>query len=136
MNFIRPKRRPTKPEGDYIFTHRGKEIRVAGRYLNDPSSPDGLRWIAASHSKPILSRIVHELADGVCEIKLSPGCWKRVPYGYGTHHVVTKKMGGAFTDDRIWRDGERIRILGCPSCHRNLHNRLHWTPKASAAKAG
>lgn len=129
---IRPRKKPVNPAGEYTFTHKGKEYSLSGHWINDPTSPDGMRWIATSHAKTTLNRIVYELAGSHCEMQKVSNCWRWVPYGCGTHHVITKKMGGAFTDDRIWRNGERIRVLSCPSCHRNHHNRLHWSSKRTA----
>lgn len=121
------KSRPSRPGDEYVFTYKGREYRLPGKFIQENSSPDGLRWIASSAAKTILSAIVRELAGNHCELKESPSCWNFVPFGVGTHHAIHKKMGGAFTDDRIWRNGERIRLLACPSCHKNHHNKLHWT---------
>lgn len=130
-----------KPGGEYVFVHRGQEYRLAGKFVQDNTSPDGLRWIAAKESKPILTRIVFELADGRCQMKNAAAfCWGYVPRWSGhPHHVRHKKMGGAFTDDRIWLeiDGEKtqIRIWGCPVCHRDHHDKLHWRKNLTSERS-
>jgi hypothetical protein len=129
-----PKR--SQPGGEYVLTHRGKQHVLPGRYIVDPTSPDGKRWIAHSSVRPILAQIVFELSGGLCEIKNGPDCWGYAARWNGhPHHVKHKKMGGAFTDDRIFLeiDGQvvRIRVWGCPTCHKNHHNKLHWTGESA-----
>lgn len=129
-----PNTKHSRPGEEYVLMHRGKEYRLAGRFVNDPTSPDGQRWIAAYASKPIIRRIVCELAGAMCEMSNSPECWKSAPVWVGhPHHVRHKKMGNAFGDDRIFLeiDGQtvRIRVWGCPVCHRDHHNKLHWSGK-------
>lgn len=125
---VSPKRNLGTPGGEYVFTYAGKDYSLPGRMIVDPKSPDGLRWIATPASYRQIHQIVRELADGFCEVRASQSCWKYVPPSASqTHHAVLKKMGGAHTDDRIWRDGERIRFLVCPSCHRKLHGQLAWS---------
>ncbi len=130
-SFIRPKpREHAQPGGEYIFTYKGQEYRLKGRFVNDPVSPDGLRWYATWQSAKIIGRIVREIAENHCELLISPSCWEWLPYGRGhLHHAILKKMGGAFHEDRIWVNGERVRFLACPSCHREKHGKLYWTPK-------
>jgi hypothetical protein len=140
--WLRPNRvresKHSHPGGEYIFTHRGKQYSLPGKMIQDRTSPsaDGLRWVAHPKSKPTITSIVYELAGGHCQMHKSPSCWGWMPRGVGhPHHVRHKKMGNAFGDDRIWIeiDGEQvqIRILGCPSCHRNHHNKLQWTGKSA-----
>jgi hypothetical protein len=134
------KPKPGTPGGEWTFTWGGKHYVLSGRYIQDATSPsdDGLRWIASSESVKFINQLVHKIANGQCELKLAPNCWKWAPHGAGhPHHVRHKKMGGAFTDDRIWISiaGEptQIRIWACPSCHRNHHNRLHWSRRENIA---
>jgi hypothetical protein len=130
---LRRKERPQDIAGEYIFTHRGKEYRLAGQWKNDPHSPDGTRWIAASRSKTILTQIVAELADLRCEVKVSKQCWGWTPRAAGhRHHEVHKKMGGGFTDDRIWINDLRVAFWTCWSCHRDERNPLHWSKRGAA----
>jgi len=123
-----------KTGGEYEFLYRGKIVSLAGHYKIDPMSPDGRRWIASREAAKIIRRIVCELADATCELHLDPSCWRWLPLGSGhPHHLRLKKMGGAFTEDRIWVAGQRVRFWTCPTCHRCEHPGPQWTPKASAA---
>lgn len=133
-----PRDKRSQPGGEYVFTHRGKEYRLPGKFIQDPTSPsnDGLRWVAHPSAKPTLAQVVFELSGGQCEMTNGPDCWKFAARWNGhPHHVRHKKMGGAFTEDRIFLTiaGQvvRIRVWGCPTCHKNHHNKLHWTAKSA-----
>lgn len=128
------------PGGEYIFTYAGKRYELPGRFVQDPASAsdDGLRWIATPESAKVIRHLVCEIAGKQCELATEPHCWKWAPLDRGQpHHLRHKKMGGAFSEDRIWIvvDGEwiRMRVWACPVCHQNHHNRLHWTRKDDAA---
>jgi hypothetical protein len=127
------KERPVDPRGDWRFTWRGRDHALPGRWLNDPTSPDGMRWIAAPSAIPTIVGIVAEEAGNQCELKLPKvQCWGWTPRDCGhRHHLVLKKMGGAFADERIWINGERKQIWTCPTCHRARHGRLHWSAKSA-----
>src|SRR5216684_1878653 len=129
---IRPKTHPGTVGGEYNFTYGGKDYSLPGRFLQDPASPDGLRWIATRESGRVIRKLVCEMANARCELKTSPQCLKWAPLRNGDpHHVHHKKMGGANTEDRIWVNGERVRICTCKNCHRDHHNHLHWSRRAA-----
>ena len=137
---VSQKRKQGTPGGEYIFDYAGKHYELPGRFIIDRESPsdDGLRWVATPESGREIRRIVCELADKQCELGSSPTCWKWAPLPQGQpHHVRHAKMGGAFTEDRIWItiEGEvwQMRIWACPNCHQRHHNPLHWTKKSEAA---
>ena len=124
--------RPGTPGGDYIFTYRGKAYSLPGRFLQDPTSPDGRRWIATRESNRVIRSIIRELADSFCELHESSGCWGWTPLESGhAHHAIHKKLGGSFTDDRIWVAGKRIRFWTCATCHKAHHGKLHWSRRAA-----
>lgn len=136
--FLANKPKKGTPGGEYCFRVLGKDFILAGRFILDMESPsdDHQRWVATAESARIIRRIVCDLADKQCQLKESPLCWKWAPVDKGQpHHAIHKKMGGAFTDDRIWLqiDGElvQIRLWACPNCHQKHHNRLYF--KGSAA---
>jgi hypothetical protein len=119
--------------GEYVFLYRGREISLPGRFVQDPTSPDGLRWIAMRESAKVIRSIVRDLANSQCELQEAKGCWGWTPLEFGhAHHAVHKKLGGAFADDRIWVAGERIRLWTCPTCHEKHHGKLHWGRKDAA----
>ena len=133
---IHPKTHPGTVGGEYNFTYAGKDYSLPGRFLQDPSSPDGLRWIATRESNRIIRHLVCGMANAQCELEKSEQCWKWAPVDRGhPHHLKHKKMGGAFTDDRIWIliDGEltKLRVWSCPVCHFDHHNHLHWSRRAA-----
>jgi hypothetical protein len=133
-SLIRPKERVGIVGGEYMFMHAGKTYVLSGKFVNDPVSPDGWRWVATRESNRVIRVLVCELAGERCEMRSSEQCWGWAKSWNGhPHHVRHKKMGGAFTDDRIWIevDGERvrIRIWACPSCHQEHHGPLAWSKK-------
>lgn len=128
------------PGGEYTFDLNGKHYELSGRFVQDEFSPsdDKRRWIATPESNRIIRALVCKLSNKQCQVRREKHCWKWAPVEIGhPHHVQHKKMGGAFTDDRIWIviDGEivQIRVWSCPTCHREHHNKLYWTPKEQAA---
>jgi hypothetical protein len=130
---LRPRKKVFRPGGEYIFDCLGRHYELPGKFVQDPLSPsdDGLRWIAAPESKPIIRRLVCELANKQCEVQESKHCWKWAPVDRGhPHHTIHKKMGGAFTDDRIFLKigGEtvQIRVWSCPNCHQKHHGDLQF----------
>lgn len=129
---VSPKRSSGTTGGEYTFKHRGRSYSLPGRMLADPVSPDGWRWIATPHSDAVIRGIVSELADKRCEVKVAPNCWGWTADLGHAHHVAVKGMGGVHTDDRLFRCGERIRVLACPSCHRKLHGDVEWGLRRNA----
>jgi hypothetical protein len=127
---IGPKVRVSKPEGQYHFDYRGEHYVLDGRFIQDSTSPDGLRWVASKEAARTIRALVCEIADKQCEMRLNAQCWKWAPSWVGhPHHFKHKKMGGASADDRIWVNGERIRIWACPGCHQEHHGPLAWSKK-------
>lgn len=133
---VSPKREQGAVGGSWEFDFMGRHYSLPGRFVQDVESPsdDGLRWIATPQSNKVIRGLVERIAERHCQLKESKSCWDWSPVGHA-HHVRHKKMGGAFTDDRIWIviDGEKtqIRIWACYSCHDPHHNKLHWS-KVSA----
>lgn len=130
---VRPKRTEGIPGGNWDFELNGQTYSLPGKFVQDArsGSDDGKRWIATRESNREIRRIVCELAGKECQLHKADNCWKWAPVHLGQpHHVRHCKMGGAFTDDRIFIfvDGERtvIRVWSCPTCHRQHHNPLHW----------
>jgi hypothetical protein len=127
------KRQDGTQGGEYTFDFHGRRYSLPGRWLADPVSPDGWRWIATPHSNAIIRGLVAQIADRHCELKLGKDCWGWTPVDSGhPHHVVTSRMGSAFRDDRLFRNGDRIRIWVCPSCHRKRHGDVQWSTKKTA----
>jgi hypothetical protein len=115
---------------EYKFTFQGEDYSLSGRFIEDQQSPDLLRWIATRESNAVIRSIVYEIADGKCEMHRLGNCWKWAPVDRGhPHHLIHKKMGGAYTDDRIWVCGKRIRIWACPTCHSDHHGNPQWSFK-------
>lgn len=128
------------PGGEYIFDLNSKHYELPGRFVQDETSlsDDRRRWIATPESNRVIRELVCKVADKQCQVRRGKGCWKWAPLHLGhPHHGIHKKLGGAFTDDRIWIviDGEisQIRVWSCPTCHQEHHNKLYWTPKEQAA---
>lgn len=143
--WLRPKKKekPSKPEGRYIFDIGSKHYELDGRYVQDAESPsdDRLRWIANAASNKIIRWLTNSLANSRCQLEKNRQCWKFTPLDKGhPHHVIHKKMGGAFTDDRIWLmiGGEKvqIRVWACPYCHQEHHGRLAWGENVGPAEEG
>lgn len=138
--FRRPHRKAGSPGGNYEFTCLAQTYSLPGRFLQDMTSPsdDHLRWVGTTESNRIIRQLVWELASQQCQLRETELCWKWAPLRMGQpHHKIHKKMGGAFTDDRIWLTigGEvvQIRVWACPQCHSKHHNHLHWTGKENVA---
>jgi hypothetical protein len=128
---VSPKRSQGTPGGEYNFEFQGRAYSLPGRILQDPTSPDGIRWIGTPESNSIIRALTAQLAGKQCELKITPNCWGWTPLGTGhPHHVVTKGMGAAHADDRLFRCGERIRVWICPSCHRKQHGDVEWSQTA------
>jgi len=127
---ITDKRRDGVTGEEYVFTFRNQQYRLPGHIRYDQTSPDGIRWIATPASAKVIRMIVCELAERRCELKLSESCWGFLPLNIGhAHHLRRKKMGGAFTDDRIWILGQRVRFWTCPTCHRHEDGDLQWSKR-------
>lgn len=129
---IRQHERQGTPGGEYVFTYGGQTLTLPGKFVQDPQSPDGQRWIGTRESNRIICTLVCEMANSRCELQTSEKCWGWTPFGSGDpHHVIHKKMGGANTEDRIWVCGEKVRVWSCKACHRDHHNKLYWKGKTA-----
>jgi hypothetical protein len=129
---VSPKRNVGTPGGEYDFTYAGKFYSLPGRMIVDPTSPDGKRWVATPGSAKIIRQIVCEMAGECCELEIKSNCWKRAPLQCGhRYHGKHKKMGGAFTDDRIWINGKKMLFWSCPSCHTEHHGTPQWSRRAA-----
>lgn len=134
LRSVSSKRMLGTPGGEYQFRLSGKDYSLPGRFLQDPESPDGMRWVATPDSNKIIRRIVCQMANSRCEWKLVPHCWGYLPLEVGhPHHSITKGMGGAHSDDRIFVGGEQIRFWVCPTCHRAEHGDVQWSEKVRSA---
>jgi len=53
---------------------------------------------------------VYERSEGLCELRISPKCWRRITFAtMHTCHVIHRSRGGTW-------DVENLRA-GCPECH-------------------
>jgi hypothetical protein len=124
---VSKKRYDGRPGDEYEFIFRGESYSLSGRFVNDPESEDGRRWIGTPHSNAVIRGLTARIANEQCELALVKNCWGWVPASSGhPHHVVTKQMGGARTEDRLFVAGKRMRVWVCPTCHVKATGDLEW----------
>jgi hypothetical protein len=94
----------------------GKWEDVPGVWIDDPASPDGVRFVASHYGWEKIRTRVKEIAKGRCEINLSENCAGRT-YWLDTHHRRGRGTGGSKRDDRIVIMGKRNLLATCRPCH-------------------
>jgi hypothetical protein len=85
---------------------------IPGKFVTDPTAPDGRRFIATHYGEKLLLERMRENACSACELCLQP-----THYGQ-RHHIYGRGFGSGKREDRWEVEGIVFVIYICGSCHR------------------
>ena len=87
---------------------------IPGWMLDDPTSPDGKRWIATGYGwDKIIARVKAD-ANYRCQLNISEHC-QGTSQWLDVHH--RRGRGGGKRDDRIYIVGKMNLLACCRNCH-------------------